>query len=143
MNTETQVFTPELAIFASVANPVHEVMYFLLDNNIPFKVTLGSYKGVRETSFVVQHSDLETISKAGLLDGEESVLLLGKLLGTGRRQAVLEFRDGSPSVVIGFFHGSTRLNAEQSDGYSYCPVTRTYYVVSDDSGIPEITEVTG
>ena len=69
VNTDVMVFASNTA--------VHEVMYVLLNNNIPFKVMLGMYKGEREVSFTVPREHLETIVNLGLLDGQESILVLG------------------------------------------------------------------
>lgn len=92
---------------------------------IPHKVLQGMYKGVKETSYIVNLN--ERIEKLGLIDNQESILLLGMINENGNRDALLVM-NGSEDVDLGEFVHADMDQVKASDGYTYDPSTETYYV---------------
>lgn len=119
----------QYVVFASNATPVHEVMYFLLDNNIDFQVLLGSYKGERETSYIIPYDRLEEVMHSGLLNEEESILILGAMNGLGRRPATLHLLTTNEVFPIGQLVAAARSEAEPQEGWSYNPTAKQFFTI--------------
>lgn len=120
----------EYFVFAS---SYHEtiIKHFLKENRIGFKQLIGSYKGVTEDSYIVNKKWLKYIDQAGLLDGEESILLLGENLGCNRRRAKLHFLNAlKPDEDIGIMRAVVKSEALVQDSWSYDPGTETYFVTA-------------
>ena len=120
----------EYFVFAS---SYHEsvIRDFFNDNGIGFKQLIGSYKGTTEDSYVVNMKWLSYVEQAGLLDGEESILLLSESLGQNRRRAKLHFLNASkPDEDIGILRAVVKEEAMKQDAWSYRPDLDTYFVTA-------------
>lgn len=116
-------------IFAS-DREVHEVMYFLANNDLQFKVLLGSYKGQRETSFIVEAEAYVLLREAGLLDEQESILFVGQLIpGQRGRSAHMLDLDTLEFTLLGNLVPVPRIIAERADGYSYDPTGDHWFTI--------------
>lgn len=119
-------------IFASTGNPSDLVMGELVDANISFKVLLGAYKDKRETSYLVGMEHLEFLFKSGLIEDEESILVMGNTQKNGTREAFLVFNDldedDNPGIQhIGFLDVVSAEEAQTLDGWSYDPTIASYF----------------
>lgn len=135
MNAEPDsVYNPranQYAIFASVGTPVHDVQYFLMDNNIDYQVLLGAYKGEKETSYIIPYDRLEDVMHSGLLNNEESILILDAMDGLGRRKAHLHLLTTNEVFPIGYLKATARLEAETGEGWSYNPSAKQFFTIVD------------
>lgn len=112
-------------IFASDLGHAETVK--LLDANlIPFKAVNGCYKGIKERAYVTLAG--YGVRALGILDKQESVLLLGKRQGDIRK-ARLQYSDGRV-VEIGDFTESTKDAALKQDGYT--EDNGNYYIVKGE-----------
>lgn len=107
-------------------------MYFLLDNNIDYQVLLSSYKGEKETSYIIPYDRIEDVMKAGLLDSEESTLILGAMDGLGRRKAHLHMLEPNEIIPIGYLKATARLEAESGEGWSYNPTAKQFFTIVEE-----------
>jgi len=126
----------ELVIFSSrIAYP--NIVTDLLKNSGKFYMCLaGAYNGKPETSWVVKKDDFYN-HFANLADGEESILLLGKISNSlSQRRAVLVFLDEkSPDIDLGYWQQVDRETALRQAGYSiafmhgdYVKITPHYFI---------------
>ena len=120
----------EYFVFAS---SYHETVIrdFFNDNDIGFKQLIGSYKGTTEDSYVVNMKWLTYVEQAGLLDGEDSILLLSESLGQNRRRAKLRFLNASkPDEDLGILRAVVKEEAMKREVWSYRPDLDTYFVTA-------------
>lgn len=85
------------------------------------KVCQGSYKGALEISYITKASNFGSLWNAGILEGQESVLILGPWVGNveGHRPATLYFLDGvTLPVNLGYFTKVTEHEARQQDAWT-------------------------
>lgn len=114
----------------------HAIMSLLVDNEVAFKVMLGSYNGEREVSFLVPIEAYDLIDQAGFLYGQESILLLGEPVqsevGAGRMATVRLLETGS-EMQAGLFHAVDRSEAlsPEVSGWTYDPFGSVYYIISN------------
>ncbi len=125
--TTDEDFNPEAVIFASGWAPA-QVMYFLLDNNIPHKVLLGSWEGTLEVSYLVPFDQYRNVVLGEITVGETCVLFLSKTTGLNYRHAVLRYDDGE-EIPAGKFRPASKFEAESQSGWTYDPQTQSYYVI--------------
>lgn len=116
-------------IFAAQPNLPHDVMQFFIENEIQFKVLLGSYNGERETSYCVPEKFLPQIIQAGLLSEQESVLVLGQFQATGYREATIVFLNGQDAEKAGFFINVPKEEALHSVGWSFDPMNDKFFTI--------------
>jgi hypothetical protein len=128
----------QFAIFAAQPHEVHDVMYFLTDNNIPFKVMLGSYKGQRETSFTIPHDRLNDVILSGLLDEQESILVLSAFNGRNERRAIIVMRDTQEEIDAGVLKHVSRSEAEASDGWTFDPLGENWFIITQPTEQKEV-----
>lgn len=127
-------------IFSS-NKPAHEVMSFLVDNGIQFKILLGAYKGIRETSYLVASVMMPKVFASGLVDDQESIMHLSHLPEPGTvpsyeelRTAHLEFIQKdveNPILYLGNVVQVTGEVALQQEAYTYDPMQNTYFIVNE------------
>lgn len=118
----------EKMVFSSFMTST-EVMERLVEKGITFKVLLGSYKGERETSYETPFSDFVQVMQSGILDGQESILLIGGNSGT---DAVLLFNkfnaDGSLNIErLGELTVLDPAVLKDYKAWSYDPAAGLYY----------------
>ena len=119
-------------IFASTGNPSDLVMGELVDANISFKVLLGAYKDKRETSYLVGMEHLEFLFKSGLIEDEESILVLGNAQKNNKREAFLVFNTqdesgNSPIQHLGLLDVLSHEEAATTDAWSFDPTLSVYF----------------
>ena len=124
----------EYCIFAAQPHEPHDVMYFLIDNNIPFQIILGSYKGQRETSYCIPHDRLPDVIGSGLVDDQESILILGAVNGLGERPASLLMSNADEPVPYGTLVEAPRSEAEASEGWSYSIMAQAWFIIKPIEG---------
>lgn len=128
----------QYCVFASSVD-TEVVKEFLDNNNIGFKELQGCYKGVEEDSFIINIDFMHYVKLAGILDGEESVLILDQEDG-GKRPAYLLYmkdyyafeRDNDDSVLqsIGRMQEVPEEVAKAADAYSYRPDLGKYFLAA-------------
>lgn len=114
-------------IFASNF-PFNKVEKYLHDRAIPYKRLQGKYLGVYEDSYIVnlKHRDL---AHSVLLDGQECVLVLSRIMPNGYRRALIHYNNTEKTVQeIGYFIPVPRERALQSASFTYDPINNEYYV---------------
>ncbi len=115
------------------ASSYHEtvIRHFFKENKIGFKQLIGSYKGIREDSYIINKKYLKAIERAGFLHAEESILLLGETLGHNRRRARLHFLNSlKPDEDIGVLRAVVKDEALAQDNWSYRPDLDTYFITA-------------
>lgn len=126
----------QYAVFASsVAKEV--VKDFLENNNIGFKELQGCYNGQTEDSFIISYDFLHYVKLAGLLDGEESVMILDQE-DAGRRAAYLLYmkdyyrfvEEDDVLVSIGTLRQVSEEEAKAALAYSYRPDLDKYFLAA-------------
>lgn len=115
-------------IFAAQPYLPETVMGYLLDNLIPFKVLLGRYKGENETSFIIEHSNLDRVKQAGFLNQQESILILSAA-GSGPRTAKIVYLKDEAEMSAGLFVPITKQEADAEDGWTYEPFSNTFFTI--------------
>lgn len=100
---------------------------------IPFKVLLGSYKGEQEQSFMTGLEHLPAIESAGIIKGQESILILEAETPKGR-PAYLRYVDGSAQddVSLGYFIAVPQSEAIKADGWTFDPVSGEYFTTRQE-----------
>lgn len=132
--TSSPVAFDEYAVFCVGNNKVREAAFkaWAVAHGIGFKELVGAYKGVTETSFIVNVKSLPRIMRDVRLDGEESILLLGPRYREGRmhgdRLARLWFPAENRTVPIGHFREASKAYAMSRDGWTFDPSDETYWV---------------
>lgn len=116
------------------------VIALLQNNKINFTELTGMYKGEEEESFLVPLDDFGTVIESGLLDGQESILVLGHKTSQGFRKASIVYHPGDePPVEAGYLVPATRDEAMVEDGWTYDPLYRQYYVLREAKDLVSIT----
>ena len=124
-------------IIFSSKKPRDFVRDFLIANTIGFQDIVGSIKGELEDSFIINLNDLKLIHDGGILDGQETILLLDQE-DAGRRPAyklythlIHDFTLGADVLVsIGTMREVEEEVAKASDYFSYRPDLNTYFVAA-------------
>lgn len=124
-------------IFAAQPNAVHDVMSFLVENKIPFKVLLGSYNGERETSYCVPAEHFDTVIQAGLVAEQESILVLGHFNSSGLRKAEIVFLNGQETESVGFFVNVEREEAFNQAGWTFDPMGEKFFTIKSAAQLVE------
>ena len=104
----------EYVIFASDIND-NDTELFMKESEVPFKRLYGQYKGIGETSFIINKDNLPLVRS--LTRKQESILLLSKMQDNGTRKAILEFNNGILEN-LGDMREVTREMALKSDGFT-------------------------
>ena len=127
------VFVPLCVLSA----PRIPFMEWANENDVAFKQARGSYKGKVEDSFVCYAADLTDIKAAGLLAGQESVLLLGpryrdgKLYGN-REASLLDLASGD-ETPLGHYQAVSEKEAKALPGWTLDLHTGQYFAVLPDN----------
>lgn len=117
-------------IFAAQPHEPHTVMSFLVENSIPFKTMLGSYKNERETSYTVPAENFDAIVQAGLVDEQESFLVLGHIGESGFRKAEIVFTNPELEPIDGgFMVNVSREEALSAEGWTYDPQGNSFFTL--------------
>ena len=124
-------FTP-LVIFSSD----HDFPAFAKAENINYKPVMGLYQGIIEESFVVRHTDGLRIMAGGILQGQESVLLLSpqESVYGGNREVWLSTVAPSGSFLsphpefLGLWHKVSIDEALRCDAWTCYPQSNSWYV---------------
>lgn len=131
-------------IFAVQPHAPEEVMLFMTEHDIPFKVMLGSWQGKQEVSFCVPEVFLPLIVDAGFIEEQESILTLAPLDSKAPfRMASIEYRDGRPVEEAGLFTPMPKADALKQSGWTFDPGTQTFFVIrpAADIAVPSITSI--
>lgn len=124
-----EIRTSDYAVFSVGATPVHEAMSFMLEHNIGFQVMLGKYEDQEETSFIVKRSDLHHIYNAGLIDDQESVLILGPNINETRDASIIYLTNKDEIQYIGQLIAVQRERALEEKAYSYNVLSQQYFII--------------
>ena len=117
-------------IFAAQPYEPHTVMSFLVENSIPFKTMLGSYKNERETSYTVPAEHFAAITQAGLVDEQESFIVLGHIGESGFRKAEIVFSNPETAPVeVGYMVNVSREEALSAEAWTYDPQGNAFFVI--------------
>ena len=122
-----------VSIFSSFA-PVEKVMYFLAENNIPFRVVLGSYQGAIETSFAIPTILFPQVLAAGwILDGQVCVMHTRTIQSSKESIVHFEYMQNqdvsSRFVYMGNMHIVPKNVALAEEGYTFDPVSMLYSII--------------
>lgn len=120
-------------IFAAQPHEPHTVMEFMRQNNIQFKVLLGQYNGVVETSYCVPADQFTLISLAGIVDDQESLLILGPYQESGMRKASILFIQDSSIKEVGEFVQITKEESSNFQGWTFDPMGSTYFTIMQEA----------
>lgn len=127
---QQQAAAQKTVIFATQPTPPEHAMSQMAALGIRYKVLLGSYKGVLEVSFLVTDADFEKVLSLGLVDSQESVLILHPASTPSEREAeILFLNNDNGSTMIGFFKAAPEHVAIAQDGYTYDPANQQYYII--------------
>lgn len=117
-------------IFAAQPNQPEVVMSFMVENLIKFKVLLGSYKNERETSYCVPADEFAKIVEAGIVDEQESILVLGPFNGNGLRKAeIVYLAEEGKTEPAGFFSVVSREQALSGEGWTFDPMSDSFFTL--------------
>lgn len=121
-----------ISLFSS-NKPVHDVMYFLAKNNVPFRICLGAYKGEVETSFCIPTMCMLTVLSAPwILEGQESVMHVRSIQNTLENHVQFEYLNLKNTLRFQY-QGQLKLvdkaEALASEGYTYDPTGLTYSII--------------
>lgn len=127
----------EWVIFSCNQEPVFldKVKQFLVLRNIPHKQLLGSYNLKPEVSFLIPEPILWSVWFAGFLDGQETVLKLGKANARGLCEAALiyvepkRFLGTAKYKFLGYF-GSYSKEVPTDKDYTIDPSTGNVFTIS-------------
>jgi hypothetical protein len=111
-------------IFASDL-PAEDTINLLNKHLVPFLSVNGRYKGMNEQSYIVPAG--YKVRSLGILDKQESVLLLGALQGNAR-PARLQYSDGRVQE-LGAFMEVTKEEAIAQDAYT--EKNGAYFIVKE------------
>ena len=122
-----------VTIFSSYA-PTEQVMYFLAENNIPFRVVLGSYQGDIETSFAIPTSLFPVVLAARwLTDRQICVMHIRSIQNTNERITHFEYLAEQDDAKRFEFMGNMEVVSKQvalaETGYTYDPVSQMYSII--------------
>ena len=99
---------------------------YLDDEGISYKVVQGSYKGSKETSYVVNAANADTVHFLAAKYNQDSVLFLD-----GARNAFLRYlADWHKEVYVGQFQTASEAVAVLQDGYTHDTVKDIYYIIN-------------
>lgn len=117
----------EFVIFAAQPFTTEQVLEFFAKNKVNIRVVLGSYKGTTETSFIMPFEYMEALVKSGLIDNQESLMILSNVQKNGTRCGYLAYREAGTVEYL----GQIGEIAEDSlpDAYTYDPTAGLYYGV--------------
>lgn len=105
-----------------------ELRYF----GVPHKIVHGQYKGTQELSFIIpEHLFLAYQLHERVWDRykQESVLHLEPFDGEIYKASLI-YNEGNKEF-IGYYRQASKNEAEQQDGFTYCPKLNAYFIVSD------------
>ena len=122
-----------VSIFSSYA-PVEKVMYFLAENNIPFRVVLGSYKGAIETSFAIPTILFpQVLTEGWILDGQVCVMHTRTIHNSKESIVHFEYMNNQDAssrfVYMGNMHIVPKNVALAEEGYTFDPVSMLYSII--------------
>lgn len=119
-------------IFATQPLEPHEAMSFFVENQIFFKVLLGSYKNEREVSYCVKSEDFSRIVDAGMVEDQESVLVLGIMDDSvGLRKAEIVYLDEREPEPKGYFKHVKREEALSGAGWTFDPMAGSFHTLGE------------
>lgn len=110
-----------------------DLNYSFLSNAVRFKELKASYKGVKETCFLIDLGMSENIpSNIAYLKSiassyeQESILILDE-----HRNASLVYCQGNRVESIGKFKAVSKKDAITQDGWTYDPYNDQYYIIEE------------
>ena len=97
----------------------------IVKHGLSYKHLVGSYKGIREASFLVEYdTQLPLILDWAEKLEQESVLLLDE----DRNAQLFDFKD-QQGVIIGKLQAITSKQAIKLENFSYCPLNNQFFGV--------------
>ena len=127
MYQEILLNTGAAAIFFSSFETTEHIMKVLADADVRFKVLLGRYDGKYETAYTIAAENLEWLFASGLVDGQESVMLLGED-GVGHLMFNQLDETGSPKLEsLGEIINISKEDAALRTGFTFDPEDGLYY----------------
>ena len=121
------IINPQYIIFAVNNFSIHEVLDVFRQEERTVVSLLGAYKGQTESAFLCEWDCLATIDNEGYLEGQECILILGPVKGTGRRDAVFGYGKEEKLVYVGELAQVNPADALLSDGFTYDPQRQIYF----------------
>ena len=127
-------------IFSVFDAHVYSSVDALKKENIGFKQLKGKYKGVEETSFIVNARNFDKVCSLGLLDGQETILYLWPMsygyahYGIEARPATLYSLQGYVSMDLGLLVAINDSDLPKYQDWTFDPTTKTYYVIRTIEG---------
>lgn len=113
-------------IFASHVDS-DTVQAFLVHNEINYRVLFGVYKGEYETSYIVNQNAFPFLEVSGLLEQQESVLLLGPIGSGDKRPATLVYKDKRQESIGGFSETSRESVMTNKLDFTYDPALKLFF----------------
>jgi len=106
-------------VILSCKTPARLHSYFAT-HAIGFKQVTGCYKGEEEISYIINAKYFPTLKLSGIIDDQESVLVLSDWKGSlrGCRHAALHFLDGSLPVSLGRLVSTSEEDALECDAWT-------------------------
>ncbi len=124
--------------FITSATDFNAFRKFLTDNKIGNKEVDGYWEGMKEPAWVINQDDLGAVFESGLINDQEFILMLGECDARDRRPAILHpIAATTGPTYLGMYQSVTKEVAESTlTGYTYDPVTQSYFVAGPDMDIP-------
>jgi hypothetical protein len=126
---EIKRINASFVIFSAEPNAPEKVMAFFVENKVPFKVLLGSYDGVHETSYCIPHQHFDSVIQAGLVEEQDSILVLAHFNSDGLRAAEVVYLDERKPEAVGFFVNVDRDDALRSTSWTFDPMNDKFFVI--------------
>jgi hypothetical protein len=105
---------------------INAFMAWAVHNDVLIKPLFGKYKGQTERSFIARMDKIDRIQP--WLMAEESILLIGSCNRNGQPRATLKYLATGKRVGLGYMRNVSRETALKQDSWTYCPVTKCYFV---------------
>lgn len=102
---------------------------FMVAQGIGFKPLIGCYKGVTEQSYIINEKDWPRVAEIGVLQNQESILIVGPCTSRDRRPAKLDYLlDGVPSEDLGTMRSVPEAEAKAESSWTYDPHLKEYFI---------------
>lgn len=107
---------------------INAFVAWAVHHDVRVKPLIGKYKGVSERSFIANTAELARIRP--WIEAEESILLIGTCNRHGEPRATLKYLATGKRVPLGYMRNVPRKEALKHDSWTFCPVTKCYFVCS-------------
>jgi hypothetical protein len=121
--------------YMTLSDKVHannKAMSFMDSRGIDYKLAIGCYEGLGETSYIVSYSHYELILALAGKHEQESILILSEATRHGLRPATLYFLQSGDNIDMGYLTGCSKEYALKQNAYTYRPDLNQYWVCNKE-----------